>query len=49
VADRQTFRRRHRDARERWRAGDRQVVFPAGTWKMRIAHGALVETLSAAA
>jgi putative transposase len=28
------------DALERWRAGDREVVFPAGTYLMRVVHGA---------
>ena len=30
----------YREALARWRAGDRDVVFPAGTYKMRVVHGA---------
>ena len=33
---------RHRAAKERWIAGDRDVVFPAGTHRMRVHHGARV-------
>lgn len=33
------FRSAHRSALERWRSGTRNVVFPAGTWWMRVAHG----------
>lgn len=29
----------YREALPRWRAGDRDVVFPAGTYKMRVVHG----------
>lgn len=29
------FERDHAEARDRWRAGDREVVFPAGTWWMK--------------
>ena len=29
-----------REVLARWRAGDRDVVFPAGTYKMRVVHGA---------
>ncbi|WP_437629703.1 transposase [Sorangium sp. So ce854] len=36
------FRASYRAALERWRAGIRSVVFPAGTWWMRIFHGASV-------
>jgi len=37
------FRRRHREAKRRWCAGDRDVVFPAGTFWMVKHHGARVE------
>ena len=37
------FRRRHREAKRRWCAGDRDVVFPAGTYWMVKHHGARVE------
>jgi REP element-mobilizing transposase RayT len=30
----------YREALERWRAGFRDVVFPPGTWLMRVLHGA---------
>ncbi|WP_437893145.1 transposase [Sorangium sp. So ce124] len=36
------FRASYRGALERWRAGVRSVVFPAGTWWMRTFHGASV-------
>ncbi len=36
------FRASYRAALERWRAGIRSVVFPAGTWWMRTFHGASV-------
>ena len=36
----QDFTRDHRAALERWRAGVRDAVFPAGTWAMRVLHGA---------
>jgi REP element-mobilizing transposase RayT len=32
----------HAAAFERWRTGDRSVVFPSGTWLMRVLHGAAV-------
>ena len=32
------FRTRHHDALAAWRAGIREVVFPAGTWLMRVRH-----------
>lgn len=34
------FRRAYRDALASWTAGDREVVFPAGTWHMRVQHAA---------
>ncbi|WP_437292348.1 transposase [Sorangium sp. So ce406] len=36
------FRASYRAALERWREGVRSAVFPAGTWWMRIFHGASV-------
>lgn len=36
------FRAAYRVAREQWRAGVRAVVFPVGTWWMRVFHGACV-------
>ncbi|WP_437787282.1 transposase [Sorangium sp. So ce1097] len=36
------FRASYRAALERWRAGIRTAVFPAGTWWMRIFHGVSV-------
>jgi REP element-mobilizing transposase RayT len=36
------FRQKHREAKARWVAGDRNVVFPAGTYWMRVHHGAVV-------
>ncbi len=40
----QAFFRRHRERMEAWRAGDRATPFPAGTYQMRVVHGAPVET-----
>jgi REP element-mobilizing transposase RayT len=37
------FRARYRHALDDWRKGMRHVVFPFGTWGMRVAHAALVE------
>src|SRR6266568_343356 len=34
------FRRAYRDALRAWQAGDRGVLFPPGTWTMRVLHGA---------
>ncbi|XXX82343.1 transposase [Sorangium sp. So ce134] len=39
------FRASYRVALERWRAGVRSVLFPAGTWWMRTFHGASVDDL----
>jgi len=38
------FRASYRAALDRWRAGARQAVFPAGTWWMRVFHRAEVMT-----
>ena len=35
------FRAAYRDAWNAWKAGVRAVVFPYGTWKMRVYHGAI--------
>ena len=37
------FREKHREAKRRWCAGDRDVVFPRGTYWMVKHHGARVE------
>jgi putative transposase len=37
-----SFRAAYRKALEAWRAGDRTVAFPAGTYGMRVFHGANV-------
>jgi len=37
-----TFKRDHRQAMERWMAGERGVVFPFGTYKMRVIHKARI-------
>jgi len=42
------FRQGHRSALAQWRDGVREVVFPFGTWWMKIAHSATVETAAAA-
>ena len=34
------FRWEYAGALETWRAGDREILFPAGTWQMRALHGA---------
>jgi hypothetical protein len=36
------FRASYRAALDRWREGVRSVLFPAGTWLMRVLHGAAV-------
>lgn len=45
----QHFRRAYREALEVWRRGDRGSPFPFGTWHMREAHAARVETVPLAA
>jgi len=42
VARLRAFRSAYRQALDRWRSGDRAAVFPAGTWIMRVLHGAQV-------
>ena len=37
------FRAAHRAAKARWIAGDRDAIFPAGTYWMRVHHRARVE------
>ena len=44
VAALRAFRSAYRAALEAWRSGVRDVLFPHGTWVMRLGHGALVET-----
>jgi putative transposase len=39
------FRQKYRRAFDAWRVGDRLVVFPAGTYAMRVVHGANVAPL----
>lgn len=41
----QAFRASYRAALERWCAGVRSVLFPAGTWWMRVFHGAGVNDI----
>lgn len=43
VAAVRAFRAAYRDALARWRTGVRNVVFPAGTWLMRVLHGVTVD------
>jgi hypothetical protein len=38
VAELRDFRHAYRSALERWRAGIRNALFPAGTWLMRCVH-----------
>ena len=42
IAELKELRAAHRAAKERWIAGDRDVVFPGGTYWMRVHHGARV-------
>lgn len=42
IAKLRAFRASYRAALSRWRAGDRAVAFPAGTYAMRVMHGANV-------
>jgi len=39
AAEKRTFECEHREALLRWRAGERDVLFPRGTWMMRRYHG----------
>lgn len=39
LAARREFRRAYRGALDRWREGAREVLFPFGTWWMRVFHG----------
>lgn len=41
--ERRSFRAQYREALRRWRQGERDVRFPAGTWLMRMLHGGLAE------
>ncbi|AKF03482.1 Transposase [Sandaracinus amylolyticus] len=49
VLELREFRRAYHDAMSRWRAGDRAVTFPAGTWSMSRTHGVVVGAVSRAA
>jgi hypothetical protein len=40
IAALRAFRAAYRAALDGWKAGLRDVVFPAGTWLMRVLHGA---------
>jgi putative transposase len=42
IAKLRAFRSAYREAWSKWRAGDRSVVFPAGTYAMRVIHRANV-------
>ncbi|XYI01439.1 transposase [Sorangium sp. So ce1128] len=42
IAAMRAFRTAYRQALEHWRDGVRSAVFPAGTWWMRVFHGAVV-------
>ncbi len=42
---RKDFPREHADALARWNAGDRDVVFPAGTVRMRLRHNVATEPI----
>ncbi|XXX80639.1 transposase [Sorangium sp. So ce134] len=43
IAALHAFRAAYRKALERWRAGVRNIIFPKGTWWMRVFHGATVD------
>ena len=43
IARLRCFRGRHAECKARWCAGERDVVFPAGTYWMRVHHGVAVE------
>ncbi len=43
IAASKAFRAGYRNALARWRAGDRDVSFPKGTWWMRVFHAANVD------
>ena len=47
VAALRAFHMSYRSAMERWRAGIRDVVFPPGTWWMRVFHGVQVADVAA--
>src|SRR5262249_62395864 len=42
------FRAAYRAALEQWRHGVRSAAFPAGTWWMRVFHGAIVPHVATA-
>jgi putative transposase len=45
----QEFEVAYRAALKKWRDGDRQVLFPLGTWWMRVHHGAMTDDAAAVA
>ena len=42
VQDKRLFEAQHDEARRAWRQGEREVLFPSGTYQMRVQHGAKV-------
>lgn len=44
--ERRSFRAAYREALCRWRKGERQARFPAGTWQMRRLFGACVDEMA---
>ena len=42
IAELKAFRADHREAKRQWMDGDRDTLFPAGTYWMRVHHGANV-------
>lgn len=42
IAKKKTFQRRYQEAWAKWRSGDRDVEFPAGTYAMRVKHNARI-------
>ena len=42
IARLRKFRADYREAMDRWVGGDREVLFPSGTYWMRVNHGAAV-------
>ncbi|WP_437602408.1 transposase [Sorangium sp. So ce590] len=43
IAAVRAFRAAYRKSLEQWRAGARSIIFPTGTWWMRVFHGASVD------
>ncbi len=40
----EAFFREHKERMKAWKAGDRHSPFPAGTYQMRVVHGASIES-----